>query len=95
MAVEEKSDISISVIKLTEFLRDKGVLSKAKSPDKEKENGHIKKGSYKNLPNKKYEDYFNVTSIHIKDNLDKTQTKVKAMGVEFIYDLVKKEYKAV
>lgn len=95
MTAEEKSDISISVIKLTEFLREKGILSKAKFPDKEKENGRIKKGSYKNLPNKEYEDYFNVTSIHIKDNLDKTQTKVKASGVEFIYDLIKKEYKAV
>lgn len=78
MATEEKSDIKISVQKLTEFLRDEGVLSKNKSGDK-----------FTNAPNQKYEDYFNVSSVNVKGKFDTTQTKVKSSGVEYIYDLLK------
>lgn len=87
MAKEENSDVSISVIKLTDFLRSEGVLSKAKSPDTEKH-----KGKYKNLPNKDYENYFDVVTIDVKGKFNKTQTRIKALGVEYIYDLVKEKY---
>lgn len=87
MGQEEKSDISISVVKLTDFLRNEGVLSKAKTPDKP-----TKKGSYKNLPNKDFEEYFDVVSVKTKSDFNKTQTRVKATGVEYIYDLVKNKY---
>jgi len=83
-AQEENINLSITVSKLTGFLRDKGVLSKAKSHD-----------SYLNLPNKDYENYFNTTSIDINKNgkeFKKTSTKVKSNGVEYIYDLLKNEY---
>lgn len=87
MENEENSNVSISVVRLTEFLRNEGVLSKAKNPSKENKNG-----SYKNLPNKPYEDLFNVVSVETRGNFNKTQTKVKAKGVEFIHDLVKEKY---
>ena len=93
MAQEEKSDINISVVKLTEFLRQQDVLSKQKSPDKIK-NGKVKKGTYKNLPNKEYEDYFNVASVSVTDKFSTTQTTVKSSGVELIYNLVKEKYSA-
>lgn len=93
MAQEEKSEINISVVKLTEFLRQQEILSKQKSPDKVK-NGKVKKGTYKNLPNKEYEDYFNVASISVNDSFSTTQTTVKANGVELIYNLVKEKYSA-
>ena len=62
MSNEEKSDTEISSSKLTEFLRDSGILCKTKIPDKIKD-GKVKKGSYKNLPNKEYEEYFDVVSV--------------------------------
>jgi len=93
MAQEEKSDINISVVKLTEFLRQQDILSRQKSPDKVKD-GKVKKGTYKNLPNKEYEDYFNVASVSVTDKFSTTQTTVKSSGVELIYNLVKEKYSA-
>jgi prophage antirepressor-like protein len=93
MAQEEKSDINISVVKLTEFLRQQDILSRQKSPDKIKD-GKVKKGTYKNLPNKEYEDYFNVASVSVTDKFSTTQTTVKSSGVELIYNLVKEKYSA-
>ena len=84
MAEKDKSDIKISNRKLTEFLRSKGILSKNKSGDK-----------YTNMPNKDYEDYFNVTTINVKGKFDKTQTKVKGNGIEFIYDMIKKDKEVI
>ena len=77
--------LPMSVIKLNRMLREKGVLSKERS-----------KSGFKNLPNKDYEQYFNVTSVGIKDGQGensflKTQTRVNANGVEFLYNLVKEE----
>ena len=84
MAEKDKSDIKISNRKLTEFLRSKGILSKNKSGDK-----------YTNMPNKDYEDYFNVATINVKGKFDKTQTKVKGNGIEFIYDMIKKDKEVI
>ena len=84
MAEKDKSDIKISNRKLTEFLRSKGILSKNKSGDK-----------YTNMPNKGYEDYFNVATINVKGKFDKTQTKVKGNGIEFIYDMIKKDKEVI
>lgn len=83
MAKQESSDIKISATKLTEFLREKGILSKNKSGKK-----------YTNVPNKDYEDKFNVTSVKTNGGFNTTQTKVKSTGVEFIYDLLKQEQTA-
>lgn len=69
-----KEDFKISTPKLTKFLREQSVLCKDKSGT-----------AYKNLPNKNYEDYFDVISVTVKDKFNKTQTRVKATGVEFIY----------
>lgn len=79
MGKEEQSDVKISGVKLTAYLRDKGILSKAKT----------KKG-YKNLPNKEFEDKFNVVSVNT-GNFETTQTRVKPSGVEYIYELLKAE----
>lgn len=80
MAEEESSDIKISAAKLTKFLREKGILSKNKSGKK-----------YTNIPNKDYEDKFNVISVKTKGSFNTIQTKVKSTGVEFIYDLLKQQ----
>lgn len=90
MSNEEKSDIEISSSKLTEFLRDSGILCKTKTPDKIKD-GKVKKGSYKNLPNKEYEEYFDVISVKA-NGFNKVQTRVKSKGVEFIYETLKNSY---
>lgn len=90
MSNEEKSDIEISSSKLTEFLRDSGILCKTKTPDKIKD-GKVKKGSYKNLPNKEYEEYFDVVSVKA-NGFNKVQTRVKSKGVEFIYETLKNSY---
>ena len=79
-AEEDNLDIRISNKKLTEFLREQGILSKNK-----------KGTSYLNTPNKDYEDYFNVISIDVQGKFNKCQTRVKASGVEFIYDLLVKQ----
>lgn len=89
LAEEEKSDISISVSKLTEFLRNKGVLCKTKTPDKVKEDGSLKKGKYKNLPNKDYEDMFDTISVKV-NGFNTVQTRVKSNGVQYIYEELKK-----
>lgn len=84
---EENVDIKLSAIKLTKFLREQGVLSKTRTPSKTDIYGKVKNGKFKNLPNKDYEDYFNV--IMVEGEHGTTQTRVKANGVEFIYNLLK------
>lgn len=84
----EESEIKISSTKLTELLRNEGVLCKTKTLDKKKEDGTIKKGSYKNLPNKDYENYFDVVSVEA-GKFNKVQTRVKPEGVKFIYSKLK------
>jgi prophage antirepressor-like protein len=88
MAEQEESEIKISASKLTEFLREEGILCKTKTPDKAKADGKVKKGSYKNLPNKDYESYFDVVSIDT-GKFKKVQARVKPSGIEYIYDLLK------
>lgn len=88
MANEEKSDIDISAQKLTDFLRVNGILCKTKTPDKVNTDGSVKKGTYKNLPNKEYENYFDVVSVKA-GGFNKVQTRVKPSGIEYIYDLLK------
>lgn len=76
-------NISISPQALTDYLRSKGILSKKKS-----------RGKYTNHPNKGYEEYFNVTDVPVeKGNISfhTTTTKVKPNGVQFIYEMLKKE----
>lgn len=77
-ANDEGLDIKITSVKLTELLRDLGVLNKTRN-----------KAGYKNLPNKDFEDYFNVSSIDTKHGFNKSQTRVNAKGVAYIYDIVK------
>lgn len=77
-ANDEGLDIKITSVKLTELLRDSGVLNKTRN-----------KTGYKNLPNKDFEDYFNVSSIDTKHGFNKSQTRVNAKGVAYIYDIVK------
>lgn len=79
-AEEDKLDIKISNKELTKFLREQGILSKNK-----------KGTSYLNTPNKDYENYFNVVSVDVQGKFNKCQTRVKANGVEFIYDLLKQQ----
>jgi len=81
-AEKEDLDLKISNQKLTEKLRYEGVLSKNKSG-----------GKWTNLPNKDYEQYFNVTNFHIaNENADfhKTNTRVNPKGIDFIYSLLKR-----
>ena len=79
-------NLKISVIKLTELLRNKGILSKKKSNDK-----------YTNHPNKDYENYFQTTSVTINEGesgeFKRTSTRVKSKGVDFICELVKDEFR--
>lgn len=88
VSIEDHSEINISSSKLTEFLRDEGILCKTKSKDKVKSDGTIKKGAFKNLPNKEYEDLFNVVSIDT-GSFNKVQTRVKPNGIKFIYEKLK------
>ena len=80
-------NLKISVIKLTELLRNKGILSKNKSG-----------GKYLNHPNKEYENYFQTTSVTINEGEDsefkRTSTRVKSNGVDMIYELVKEYVKS-
>ena len=76
-------NIKISAQALTNYLRLKGILSKNKSH-----------GKYMNHPNKGYEEYFNVTDVPVdkgNKSFHTTTTKVKPNGVQFIYELLKKE----
>lgn len=84
---EENVDIKLSAMKLTKFLRENGILNKSRTPNKKDIYGKVKNGRYNNLPNKAYEDYFNV--IMMEGEHGTTQTRVKAKGVEFIYNLLK------
>lgn len=69
-------EFTISNHELTKKLRDLGILTKA-----------VNKGQYINLPNKPYENYFNVVTYQNSGGVYKnTQTRVKSNGVEFIYD---------
>ena len=79
-AEEDKLDIKISNKELTKFLREQGILSKNK-----------KGTSYLNTPTQDYENYFNVVSVDVQGKFNKCQTRVKANGVEFIYDLLKQQ----
>ena len=76
-------NIKISAQALTNYLRLKGVLSKNKSH-----------GKHTNHPNRGYEDYFNVTDVPVdkgNKSFHTTTTKVKPNGVQFIYEMLKKE----
>ena len=79
-------NLKISVIKLTELLREKGILSKNKSG-----------GKFLNHPNKEYENYFQTTSVTINEGesgeFKRTSTRCKCNGVDFIYELVKDEFR--
>lgn len=75
-------DFNVTKISLPSILREQGILSKAK-----KGNG------YRNLPNKDFEGYFNVLSRDVKGkNFAVTQTRVKANGLDFIYDFLIKYF---
>lgn len=76
-----KNEFKITTPKLTSFLREYGVLCKDKTT----------KG-YKNLPNKNYEDFFDVVSVSVNDKFNKTQTRVKSTGIKFIYGKLIEEY---
>lgn len=75
---DEGLNIKISNVKLTELLRSIGVLNKTKN-----------KTGYKNLPNKDYEEYFNVSSIDTNHGFNKVQARVNAKCVAYIYNIVK------
>lgn len=79
-ATEEGLNIKISNQKLTELLREKSILTKDRM-----------RTGFKNNPRKDYEEYFNVIVAHDKNGntLNKTQTRVKPTGVDFIYKIVK------
>lgn len=68
-------DVKVSKISLPKYLREKGILSKNKSGK-----------SYTNLPNQDFEQYFDVVSRNVNDEFSKPQTRVKSMGIDFIYD---------
>lgn len=75
-ATEESGEkVEISNMRLTRFLRDEGIINKSR------------KGSgYSNLPNKGYEEYFDVVSRSIGISKNVAQTRVKPLGVEFVYE---------
>lgn len=77
----EGLNIKVNKITLPKILRNKGILSKER-----KGNG------YKNIPNSKYEEYFNVTTYEFEKN-GQTHNKVKSTitskGLDFIYNLLK------
>lgn len=68
---------TVSSTTLCKYLREKGILSKAK-----------KGTGYANTPIKKYENYFNVVSRTVGEDKLVAQTMVKPNGVEFIYDML-------
>lgn len=74
-------EFTISNHELTKKLRELGVLSK-----------NVKRGQYLNLPNKAYDEYFNVvTYLNSGGAFKNTQCRVKSKGVEFIYEKLKSE----
>jgi prophage antirepressor-like protein len=78
----EGSNIIVNKKTLPEFLRNYGILSKDRRKDR-----------FKNLPNKDYEDYFNVVCVECEsiDGLFHYETKIKTNGIDFIYNLLKEE----
>lgn len=80
-ADNEDVGFTVTSISLPKLLRENGVISKRKSGN-----------SYTNLPNKDYEQYFNVSETHITSNnvdFHKTNVRVNTKGIDFLYDFVK------
>ena len=76
---EEGSKIKVNKKTLPSILRDCGIISKNKI-----------KGRYKNLPNKGFENYFNISCESDRDDIDSELTRVKTIGIDYIYDLLLK-----
>jgi phage antirepressor YoqD-like protein len=78
----EGSNIKVTKISLPKMLREREILCKDKI-----------KSSYKNFPRSGYEDYFNTTSVHVNngEGFETTQTRIKGIGLDYIYDLIIKE----
>jgi len=76
---EKGSRIKVNKKSLTSILRDCGILSKNKT-----------NGRYRNLPNVGFENYFNINheSVDNRDDIDNEQTRVKTIGIDYIYDLL-------
>jgi len=74
---EEGSKIKVNKKTLPSILRDCGIISKNKI-----------KGRYKNLPNKGFENYFNISCENDRDDIDSELTRVKTIGIDYIYDIL-------
>jgi len=74
---EEGSKIKVNKKTLPSILRDCGIISKNKI-----------KGRYKNLPNKGFENYFNISCESDRDDIDSELTRVKTIGIDYIYDIL-------
>jgi len=75
---EEGSKIKVNKKTLPSILRDCGIISKNKI-----------KGRYKNLPNKGFENYFNIScDNNDRDDIDSELTRVKTIGIDYIYDIL-------
>ena len=74
---KEGSKIKVNKKTLTSILRDCGIISKDKS-----------KGRYRNLPNKGFENYFNLSCDNDRNDIDSEQTRVKTIGIDYIYDIL-------
>jgi len=74
---EEGSKIKVNKKTLPSILRDCEIISKNKI-----------KGRYKNLPNKGFENYFNISSDNDRDDIDSELTRVKTIGIDYIYDIL-------
>ena len=44
--------------------------------------------SDKNLPNKGFENYFNISCESDRDDIDSELTRVKTIGIDYIYDVL-------
>jgi prophage antirepressor-like protein len=76
---DEGSTIKVNKKTLPSILRECGVISRNKT-----------NGRYRNLPNVGYENYFNICHENIdnRDDIDSEQTRVKTIGIDYIYDLL-------
>jgi len=75
---EEGSKIKVNKKTLPSILRDCGIISKNKI-----------KGRYKNLPNKGFENYFNIScESSDREDIDTELTRVKTIGIDYIYDVL-------
>jgi len=75
---KEGSKIKVNKKTLTSILRDCGIISKNKI-----------KGRYKNLPNKGFENYFNISCDNSdREDIDSELTRVKTIGIDYIYDIL-------